>query len=89
MKWKKNVRIIEKQGIVILCLGKNSCTVSESDIYLVNAMKNGIHEEENLKEMIMKHDNANEAVAGFTLAKFILDYQNYLEKDKGYYEITL
>jgi len=89
MKWKKNVTVIEEQEIVILCLGKNQCPVKEADLYIVKAIKKGIYGEEKIKEMIMKHDNSNEIVAGLTLAKFILDYQSYLEKDKGYYEITM
>ena len=89
MKWKKNVTIISKQGNVILCLGKKQRPVPELDIYLVKAIQKGIHDEEKLKELIMEHDNSNEIVAGFTLAKFILDYQNFVEKDNGYYEITM
>lgn len=89
MKWKKNVTVIREQENVILCLGKNRCSVPEADIYLVKAIQKGIYEEEKLKGLIMKHDNSNEIVAGLTLAKFILDYQNFVEKDNGYYEITM
>lgn len=89
MKWKRKVTVITEEGNVILCLGDNHCSVPETDLYLVNAVKKGIHEEEKLKELIMEHDNANEIVAGLTLAKFILDYQSYLEEDHGYYEITM
>lgn len=89
MKWKKNVTVIREQGNIILCLGKKQCSVPETDIYLVKAIKTGVHDEEKLKELIMEHDSSNETVAGLTLAKFILDYQIYLEKDNDYYEITM
>jgi hypothetical protein len=89
MKWKRKVLIITEQDHTVLCLGKNLCAVPEADCYLVEAVKKGIHEEEKLKELIMQHDNSNEIVAGLTLAKFILDYQSYLEEDHGYYEITV
>lgn len=89
MKWKRKVLIITDQEKVFLCLGENRCFVPEADIYLVEAISKGIHEEEKLKELIMEHDNSNEIVAGLSLAKFILDYQSYIEKDNGYYEITM
>lgn len=89
MRWKKNVTVTREQGNVMLHLGKKQCNVPESDIYLVEVIKKGIHEDEKLKELIMEHDNSNETVTGLTLAKFILDYQDYLEKDNGYYEITM
>jgi hypothetical protein len=89
MKWKRKVTVSTEQGNMFLCLGENRHPVSESERYLVEAIKAGIHEEEKLKELIMEHDNCNEIVAGFTLAKFILDYQNYIEKDNGYYEIIM
>lgn len=89
MNWRRKVTIITEQGKIFLCLGENRCPVPEVDRYLVEAIKNGIHEQEKLKELIMGHDKSNEIVAGLTLAKFILDYQNYIEKDKGYYEITM
>lgn len=89
MKWKKNVTAIREQGNVILCLGKSQCPVPEADLYLVKAILKGVHEEEKLKQLIMEHDNSNETVAGLTLAKFILDYQDFIEKDNGYYEITM
>ncbi|HEX3021646.1 MAG TPA: hypothetical protein VHP81_04550, partial [Lachnospiraceae bacterium] len=60
-----------------------------ADLYLVEAIRKGIHEDDQLKKLIMEHDSSNEIVAGFTLAKFILDYQSYLEEDRGYYEITM
>lgn len=89
MKWKRKVTVTREQEEVFLCLGKERCAIPESDIYLVEAVWKGTYEEEKLKELIMKHDNCNEIVSGFTLAKFILDYQNYIEKDHGYYEITM
>lgn len=89
MKWKKSVTVIREEGNIILCLGKKQCPVSETDTYIVEAMIKGVHEEEKLKELIMERDNSNDTVAGLTLAKFILDYQIYLEKDDDYYEITM
>ncbi|MDK2808122.1 MAG: hypothetical protein PWP24_856 [Clostridiales bacterium] len=89
MKWKRKVKMTTEQGNVILWLGRNRCQVAQEDRYLAEAIKEGLHEEEKLKALIMEHDNANEIVAGFTLAKFILDYQDYIEKDHGYYEITM
>lgn len=89
MRWKKKVEVLKEQGNSILCRGKNVRVVLEEDLYLVEAIKKGVHEEEKLKKLIMEHDNANEIIAGLTLAKFILDYQSYLEEDDGYYEITM
>ena len=89
MKWKKNVTVTKEHENMILCLNKTQCVLKETDVYLAKAIKGGIHQEEKLKALIMEHDNANEVVAGFTLAKFILDYQFYLDKDDDYYEITM
>lgn len=89
MKLKRKVTVIREAGDVFLCLGQNRCSIPESDLYLVEAIRKGIHEEDRLKELIMEHDNSNEIVAGLTLAKFILDYQSYLEEDNGYYEIIM
>jgi len=89
MKWKRKVTVTREQGESFLRLEKNRCSVPEADRYLVEAIWEGIQEEEKLKELIMKHDDCNEIVSGLTLAKFILDYQSYLEEDHGYYEITL
>jgi hypothetical protein len=89
MKLKKNVTLIKEQEKIILCLNDKRCPVAEADIYLVKAIKRGISKEEKLKELIMEHDSSNETVAGFTLAKFILDYQFYLDNDDDYYEITM
>ncbi|MFA9466318.1 MAG: hypothetical protein ACERKN_18780 [Velocimicrobium sp.] len=83
------MKVTIEQGKFVLCLGENCCLVPEADRYLVEAIREGIHQVEKLKILIMEHDNANEIVAGFTLAKFILDYQDYIEKDQGYYEITM
>jgi hypothetical protein len=89
MKWKRKVTVITEQGNTSLCLGDSRCPVPEADLYLVEAIRKGIHEDDQLKKLIMEHDSSNEIVAGFTLAKFILDYQSYLEEDRGYYEITM
>ncbi len=89
MKWKRKVTITREQEEAFLCLDKNRCTIPESDLYLVEAIRKGTHEEEKLKELIMAHDSSNEIVAGLTLAKFILDYQSYLEEDNDYFEITM
>lgn len=89
MKWKNRVEIISEHGNVILSLGKNRCPMVDTDYYLAEAIKKGIHKEEELKKLIMDHDESNEIVAGLTLAKFILDYQSYLEENNGYYEITM
>lgn len=89
MKWKRKVIIITEQEKAILCLGESRSPVPETDLYLVEAVRKGIHEEEKLKELIMEHDNTNDIIAGLTLAKFILDYQSYLEEDHGYYEIDM
>ena len=89
MKWKRKVTVTREQGESVLCLDKNRCSIPKADLYLVEAIWKGIHEDEKLKELIMEHDNCNEIVSGLTLAKFILDYQSYLEEDHGYYEITM
>ncbi len=89
MKWKRKVTVNKEQGNTYLCLGDSRCPVSVEDLYLVEAIHHGMKEEDQLKKLIMKNDNANEIVAGLTLAKFILDYQNYLEEDHGYFEITM
>lgn len=89
MKWKRKVTVVTEQENLILCMGKTQCVVPDADAYLVEVIMTGIHEEEKLKKLIMKHDSCNEIVAGLTLAKFILDYQGFIEKDQGYYEITM
>ena len=89
MKWKRTVRVTTAQGEIVLCLGETQCVVPEADRYLVEAIENGIHEEETLKQRIMKQENTNEIMAGLTLAKFILDYQQFIEKNYDYYEITM
>lgn len=88
MKWKRKVSIVIQDEELILSLGENWSVVAKRDWYLVNAVKNGVCEEEELKCLIMEQDQCNDIVAGLTLAKFILDYQNYIEKEKGYFEIT-
>lgn len=88
MKWKRKVSIVIQDEELILSLGENWSVVAKRDWYLVNAVKNGVWEEEELKCLIMEQDQCNDIVAGLTLAKFILDYQNYIEKEKGYFEIT-
>lgn len=89
MKWKRKVTVITEQGSPILCLGDSRYPVTEADLYLIEAIRDGIHEEEKLKELIMEHDKSDEILAGLTLAKFILDYQRFIEKDNGYFEITM
>lgn len=89
MKWKRKVNMIEQEEEMVLCLGERWIVVAKEDTYLVEAIQNGTWEEEELKSLIMKHDQCNEIVAGLTLAKFILDYQDYIEKDQGYFEITV
>lgn len=89
MKWKRKVSIVREQDEIRLCLGEHWTNVAREDRYLVEAIQNGIDKEEQLKNLIMKHDQTNDIVSGLTLAKFILDYQDYLEKDHGYFEITM
>ena len=89
MKLKRKVSSITEQNGLVICLGDNRYNVPQEDAYLVEALSDGIYEEEKLKELIMKHDGCDEIVAGLVLAKFILDYHDYLEEDRGYYEITM
>lgn len=88
MKWKRKVTLKTENNQFLLCHGENSLPVKNEDLYLVKAIKKGIHDENKLKHLVMEHDDTNETVAGFTLAQFILDYQEYIEDDKSHYEIT-
>lgn len=88
MRWKATVLIKRKDKQTNLYMGQKQMKVKEEDLYLVHAIEKGICEENTLAELVMEHEHVNEMVAGFTLAHFILAYQDYLEEDKEYYEIT-
>ena len=87
MKLKEGI-LIHKKEQYILELNNEKCRVNREDAYLIDALHCGVEKSEELKKLIMKEKRVNEAAAGFTLARFILDYQNYLEEDKSFFEIT-
>ena len=87
MKLKEGTMIYKKEQY-ILELNNEKCRVNREDAYLIDALHSGVEKSEELKKLIMKEKKVNEAAAGFTIARFILDYQNYLEEDKSFFEIT-
>ena len=87
MKWKKEIIIKQEKGYILM-LDEEKCRVKQEDEYLVKVMKRGIEKNEELKTVIMKEKQVSDAVAGFILAQFILDYQEFIENDNSYFEIV-
>lgn len=88
MIWKSGVVVTRKGDNLLLTFNAKEQKVKNKDIYLVEAVENGISNDEDLKRIIAVHEKSNEVMASLSLANFILCYQNFIDEDKEHYKIT-
>lgn len=87
MNWKPGV-VVSKEPDYALQLGGTTQPVPEKDVYLVNAIEQGIAEDPQLVRLIMEAESIDETAAAFGLAQFLIDFSNFIAPDTGHYLIT-
>lgn len=83
MKWKQGVQVKREKGYRL----ENAAgiqTVSPADEYIVNAIEKGTEDDEQLLELIMSMESADEIEARLRLAGFLLEYGEYIEELQGH-----
>lgn len=88
MKWKEGVKVTKKKkdGYLLRMNQKEKMILPEHN-YLLLAIQNGMQDDKELVEHIIKQEKICEAAAGFTLAGFIIEYADYIAEDRSHYEI--
>lgn len=87
MKWKPEV-ILTGRIELQLCMGDRIKQVAPGDVHIAKAMKKGVSDIEQLKELIAKVEGIDEISAAFGLAQFILDYGDFIADDTSHYIIA-
>lgn len=87
MKWKPGVVVI-KEPDYALQLGEIIQAVPEKEVYLVEAIEQGVTEDESLVRLIMETEQIDEIAAAFGLAQFLIDFGQYIAPDTAHYLIT-
>lgn len=59
-------------------------TVNKEYHYIIDAIELGITDDKKLLNIVMEMEHADEVVAGFCLAQFIVDYGRYISNDVGH-----
>jgi hypothetical protein len=50
-------------------------------VYILRALLDGIEEEEELFHVVMAKEKLNRAAVGFTLADFLLEYADFIQRE--------
>lgn len=87
MKWKNGVTVLRDGSGYMLKLDNDMCMIEE-EAYIIEAVESGTCDDEELKKIIIKHEKSNDVIAGLTLARFILNYQRFVEEDREHYSIV-
>ncbi|MGN0437302.1 MAG: hypothetical protein ACI4F4_02180 [Lachnospiraceae bacterium] len=84
MKWKNDV-IFEKNKKQSFFRQNESVTqVEERDVFICDAVEDGITDEKAIIHLIMEQEKENEVLASLRLAQFVLDYSDYISNDIGH-----
>lgn len=78
MRWKEGIRAIRTDGEWYLAGCDTPCQVSKKDISIVEAIENGICEDDKLVRYLAEKQGVSEVVEGLSLAQFMVDYMDYI-----------
>ncbi len=84
MKWKENVAVEKKEGI-LLRSGKKEKKVEKKDLDIFEVMESGISDDDEILSILTKTSGEDAISTGFRLAQFVEDYGDFLaegEKSK-------
>lgn len=84
MKFKSGVIVEKKQGKLILSLEKESREVLDEDGFIVQALIKDVEKEDELVNLVVKHDKTSLILANLRMAQFVIDYGDYLSNEIGH-----
>lgn len=82
MQFKPKVTLTDQNGWR-LCMGSRASPVAPKDVYLAKAIAQGVGDIEQLKTLIANAEAVDEVAAALVLARFILDYGDFIAEDSS------
>lgn len=87
MQFKPKVTLTDQNGWR-LCMGSRATPVAPKDVYIAQAIVQGMSDIEQLKALIANAEGIHEVAAAFGLTQFILDYGDFMAADTSHYIIA-